>query len=145
VFDDRQRTLAYFGVIEDVRNSIAHSRDLVPFERELISGIAGHLRNQASLYRSGMDEASRYYPRIESIRDSFGIEGARPEEDNLGRTIRLEVGQVITFTGRAVDAKNRDIHWLTSREFDVGHDATTVATGGAGTDGLRARSPVHHP
>jgi hypothetical protein len=45
-FNDKGRTLAFFGVVKDVRNSVAHSRDLLPFERDLISGIAGQLRNQ---------------------------------------------------------------------------------------------------
>lgn len=75
VFKDKGRTLAYFGVIEDVRNSVAHSRDLVPFERDLISGIAGQLRNQVALFRSSEDQSARYYPKIERIVDGFGIEG----------------------------------------------------------------------
>ncbi len=68
-FKDKIRTLAYFGVINDVRNSVAHSRDLVPFERDLISGIAGQLRNQVSLYRSAQTASAKYYPLIEDLKD----------------------------------------------------------------------------
>ena len=60
IFNDKARTLAFFGVIEDVRNSVAHSRDLVPFERDLISGIAGQIRNQVSLFRSSRTESTKY-------------------------------------------------------------------------------------
>jgi hypothetical protein len=107
VFVDKKRTEAFFGVIEDVRNSIAHSRDLVPFERDLITGIAGLLRNQVALYRSGaIDAAAQHYPLIESLKDSFGRDG-HPLGGAPGRfsRIRLEVGDVITFVGKATDPR----------------------------------------
>ena len=110
VFRDRVRTEAYFGVVEDVRNSVAHSRDLVPFERDLISGIAGQLRNQISLFRSGADSSSKYYPLIESVKDSFGTEGSYTSMP-ISRGPRVEVDDVLTFTGAAFGAKGRAVSW----------------------------------
>jgi hypothetical protein len=111
VFSDEFRTAALFGIVNGVRNAIAHGRDLVPYERELISGIAGQLRNQVSLYRStGADPSSQYYPLIESVKDSFGTEGATLYPDRT-HIIRLDVGQTVTFTGHAFNATGRTLKW----------------------------------
>jgi hypothetical protein len=112
VFKDKTRTLAYFGVIKDVRNSVAHSRDLVPFERDLISGVAGQLRNQVSLFRSAeQNPSSRYYPLIESVKDHFGREGAKEAIATIRRGPRLEVASVLTFTGSAFNARSNPVKW----------------------------------
>ena len=34
IFDDKAGTIAYLGSVEDVRNNIAHSRQLVQYERD---------------------------------------------------------------------------------------------------------------
>ncbi len=113
-FKDKIRTLAYFGVINDVRNSVAHSRDLVPFERDLISGIAGQLRNQVSLYRSAQTASAKYYPLIEDLKDSFGRDG-QSFYTNRGFTPepgpRIDVGDILTFTGHAFNAKGGLVRW----------------------------------
>ncbi|MCG5463582.1 hypothetical protein MED01_001737 [Micromonospora sp. MED01] len=111
VFKDKARTLAYFGVLEDVRNSIAHSRDLVPFERDLLSGIAGQFRNQISLFRGQHTPSSAYYPLIESVVDSFGREGLTGMPYFQDDVPRLDVGDVIRFSGRAFDAKKKGVIW----------------------------------
>lgn len=109
-FRDKRRTQVFLGVVEDVRNTVAHSRILVPFERDLISGIAGQLRNQVSLYRSSENQSSRYYPLIESVTDSFGTEGG-PEYWPLQPAQRLEVGTVLTFAGTAFNVKSKRVDW----------------------------------
>jgi hypothetical protein len=117
VFNDKQRTLAHFGVINDVRHAIAHARDLVPFERELISGIAGQLRNQVSLYRSKIaNPASGYYPLIESLTDNFGNEAflnSIPVDVNapVPRPTRLDVGTELTFSGSAFNVRGKPVKW----------------------------------
>ncbi|MGH3760514.1 hypothetical protein [Actinophytocola sp.] len=124
VFDDRARTLTYFGIIKDLRNSIAHSRELVPFERDLMSGIAGHLRSQISLFRSGQNESTRYYPLIETVCDSFGNEGAARTQGGQ-RRVRLEVGQQLQFSGSAFSARGKTVKWFLARDLNhwmIGND-----------------------
>ncbi len=111
VFRDKARTVAFFGVIKDIRNNIAHSRELVPFERELISGIAGLIRNQISLYRSSVNSSSKYYPLIESVTDNFGRRGSDPDRDGVRSGPRLEVGDTLTFTGSAFNARGKPVTW----------------------------------
>ncbi|MEU4239782.1 hypothetical protein [Actinoplanes sp. NPDC026619] len=114
---DRNRTFAYFGIIADVRNSIAHSRELVPFERDLISGVAGQLRNQISKFRSERASAGRYYPLIETVRDDRGNEGADMTLGSLTSIMRLSVGETISFEGSAVSARGKSLRWYFCRGF----------------------------
>lgn len=118
VFQDLNRTRTFFGILEDVRNAIAHSRDLIPFERDLIAGVSGQLRNQIALYRGRPGTSTQYYPAIEAITDSFGIEAiggldSLDAYDFVRRTsIRLEIGDVIRFKGRAFNAGSLPTQWL---------------------------------
>lgn len=132
IFDDKARTIAYLGSVEDVRNNIAHSRQLVQYERDLLSGIAGQIRNQVALYRSNEEESRNYYPLIESLRDGFGNEGrgtgfAGPPASRLAR---LDVGHVLEFTGSAFSATNSPVKWylsgtnLAQVEVTEGNDVT---------------------
>lgn len=137
IFEDKKRIEAYFEIVKDVRNAIAHSRTIVPYERELLSGAAQHLSNLLSLHGLSDDATQRYYPTIEDVVDSFGTAG-RP----LGKehwyaeyadtpTPRLEVGQVVKFSGRAVSARGKDItwYWMTSLPNEIFPQIAEIGTG----------------
>lgn len=131
VFDDQKRTLAYFGVLMDIRNTIAHSRELVSYERQLISGISGHLRNQIAIYRSSLMDASKYYPVIESVRDNFGRLGGQSEMDDHHKKVRVDVGTVVEFYGTAVPARGKDVLWFpATNETYLGFDVPIQETEG---------------
>lgn len=113
VFDNKARTTTYFDLIADFRNSIAHSRELVPFERELLSGIAGQLRNQVALFRSAADQSAKYYPLIEEVKDSFGAIGLKLQPMYQSFTVnRIDVGHVLGFVGSAFNARGNTVRWL---------------------------------
>lgn len=108
---------------ERIRNTASHSRELMPFERELMSGIAGEIRNKVTIHMSSQDPVGDYYPRMESAADSFGaaismwnemseIAGTVP--DASPRMV-LQVGDVITFTCSGTDPKGRDLEWTLTR------------------------------
>jgi len=117
VFRDKGRTAAFFDFLEDVRNSIAHSRNLLPFERDLLSRISGQLRNQVTIYRSSVTDSAQYYPQIESVTDSFGWRMPKgttqvitgPDQFRVGT--RLEVGQTVQFNCSGWDARDRTLYW----------------------------------
>jgi Swt1-like HEPN len=129
VFDDQARTKAYFSLFEDVRNAIAHSRPLVPFEQELLSGMATQLRNQIGLYRMSENPKSQHYPLIESAVDSFGTESytytRRLVPQGGGRT-RLEAGDRIEITCRSVDPRGRKLEWLLGRTLVYDDGSFTI-------------------
>jgi hypothetical protein len=101
---------------EALRNTVAHSRELLPFEEELLSAIAGEIRNRVTIHISGQDPAGEYFPRIELVRDSFGnsTETARedqPQVFTLTTNTTLRPGDAVTFTCRGVDPQNRGLEW----------------------------------
>ncbi|MGW4295067.1 hypothetical protein ACWEH1_18695 [Micromonospora chersina] len=72
VFDDLARTKVFFGILSDYRNDVAHSRELNDFEKHLLVGSSGQLRNQIAIYRGQAVGSSAYYPTIERAWDNFG-------------------------------------------------------------------------
>ncbi|MEN4474628.1 hypothetical protein [Mycolicibacterium cosmeticum] len=111
---DKKRTEAYLNVMLDVRNTIAHSRAVVPFERHLLAGIAGQIQNLISVYRSGSETADAYYASINYVRDSFGDEGHRGGYQKGRERKRLKIGQVVGFEFSATDPHDREIEWTFS-------------------------------
>lgn len=102
---------------DNLRNTIGHSRPLLAFEQDLMSGIAGQVRNQVTLYMSAQDDAGDIYPRIESITDSFGrrIESSVVDGEVAGSVTTYDIdvrpGDVISFTCVGVDPQGRDLRW----------------------------------
>ncbi len=112
VFKDKKRTEVYFGIVADVRNTIAHSRDLISFECDLVSGIAGQLRAQVSRFRNDLDGSTVYYPLIEKVRDSFGNPGLTEGENGYDKPVaRVDVCEEVTFTGGAFSADGNPVIW----------------------------------
>lgn len=132
IFDDSARTKVYFGILNDVRNTVMHSRELLHFERDLLSGIAGQLRNQVAMYRNSDNPSRTYYPTIDSLTDSFGtvpVAGISPL--GLRVSTRLNVGDQIQFTGFATLARGKDVEWFLQRQPTMGQlgRVTTIGRG----------------
>lgn len=111
----RATTVAMLKRFDNLRNTVAHHRELVTFEKELYSGIAGQTRNQVTIFMTTQDPAGDHYPRIESVIDSFGntYNGEAPDLINHGieTAIVLHPGDVVTFTATAFDGQDRDLRF----------------------------------
>lgn len=132
---DKKITLALLARLDDLRNTVAHSREVLPFESDLLAGIAGEIRNRVTLYMSSQGPAGEYYPRIESVTDSFGnvVDGARALESSnphLETKQTLDVGDVVTFQCRGTDPQGRDIAWSLT-----GYPGTSSMDAFTGNDG----------
>ena len=127
-------TLPLLKRLDTVRNAVAHGRPLVPFERDLISGIAGQIRNQVTIYMSTADPAGDIYPRIEWFADGLGTEAApcQPDDNYLwvldGRAYSLQAGDVLTFDCTATDPQGRDIVWTIEQNSGEAAVSVTVAS-----------------
>ena len=86
-----------------------HSRSLREFERDLVNGIVGELRNLVVIYRSQKGPDMEYYPRIEQVIDSFGNSSEGTEEVETG--LRLKVGDTVQFECRGWDPQDRTLLW----------------------------------
>jgi hypothetical protein len=129
----RAETLPLLERFDRLRNTVAHSRPVLTFEADLLSGIAGEIRNRVTIYMTEQDPSGDHYPRIESVTDSFGrvltsdqgvVGGLSADSKD---TIRVVVGDVVTFDCAGSDAQERDLSWEAegSRTFDTGQGART--------------------
>lgn len=116
--------------VEDYRNAIAHSRELLPHERTLLEGIAGVIRTKVTIYRSEKGGDIKHYPVIESVHDSFGNAIANVSTDgqsNIVETgLKLTLGQSVTFSCRGWDPQERELVW--SLIHRNGFSAVTIGT-----------------
>jgi len=111
-----KEVLAMLKRLDDLRNTIAHGRELVPFEVDLVAGIAGDIRNRVTIYMSTEDPGGEYFPRIESVTDEFGnvIDGTVTLSKDTGSSttgLTLRVGDRVRFTCHASDPQGRQVQW----------------------------------
>ena len=121
---------------DNLRNTVAHNRPLVTFERELYSGIAGQIRNQVTIFMSQQDPTGDFYPRLDSVTDSFGVRYERtPEVKAIWPTVcadfTLHPGDVVTFTCIATDPQDRELEFALVRESSSQIANTAIAKAGA--------------
>jgi hypothetical protein len=130
-----KRTLdVYMKRLEDFRNAPMHSRELLPFERSLVDGIAGEIRNKVTIYRSKLEGEREYFPRIERVVDSFGStaddEGSRRSIMGKVETgLTLHPGDHVSYRCAGWDPDGRALRWtlrVDLEEIDTanGHEVT---------------------
>lgn len=123
---------------ERLRNTVGHSRELLAFEQELLSGIAGLIRNQVTISLSAIDPIDEYYPRIESITDSFGNsldeKRSRSRAGDIAGSVDsgliLHPGEVVEFSCAGIDPQGRDLEWT----MIVQHKARVQAVSASAVD-----------
>ena len=115
IFGEKKLFDVYLDRLEDFRNAPAHSRDLLPYERDLLAGIAGEIRNRVTTFRSTLDPDQQYYPRIELVTDSFGNRVESPDVTRPWVEVQTGLsrppGQEIQFRGRGWDPQGRTLTW----------------------------------
>lgn len=124
VFKDKKHFDVYMDRVEDLRNVPMHSRQLLPFEQHLLSGIAGEIRNLVTIYRSQLAPDGKHYPVVESIIDSFGNQLVKNFRGADGT--RLKMGDIVEFQCRGWDPQDRPLTWTLER---VGRGEVSSATG----------------
>lgn len=120
ILDDKARAAVYLDILLDVRNTIAHSRPVMPPERLLLAGAARQIQNQLAKYRSSRNGPGDHYASINSAKDSMGTDG----HEYIGLPIRrgdpgspvpviprLNVGDTIEFELSGSDPRGRDLNW----------------------------------
>ncbi|WP_454164313.1 hypothetical protein [Gordonia iterans] len=119
----------YLSKVSGFRNPTMHARALLPFEEHLVLGISGELRNRIAIYRNTQEQASMYYPVVDSITDNFGNthDGATNLITLTG--VRLEIGDTVSFTCRATDPEDRQLHWVLSNNAGHPHTQTSESSG----------------
>ncbi|WP_157101574.1 hypothetical protein [Nocardia shimofusensis] len=101
----------YLSKIAGFRNPTMHARALLPFEEHLVLGISGELRNRIAIYRNTKEQSSMYYPVVDSITDNFGNTHDGVTNAIIQTGVRMGIGETVTFTCRATDPEDRQLHW----------------------------------
>lgn len=109
-------TGALLDRFDDLRNTVAHSRDLLPFEADLLSGIAGEIRNRVAMFMSEEGPGGEHFARIEEVADSFGnrVDGLATLQTSNPSVMceqELHVGDVVQFRARGADPHGRALRW----------------------------------
>lgn len=109
-------TGALLDRFDDLRNTVAHSRDLLPFEEDLLAGISGEIRNRVTLYMSTEAPSGEHFARIEEVTDGFGnrLDGLSTlsvSNPHLSCDQVLQVGDVVTYRCRGTDPHGRRLRW----------------------------------
>ena len=129
-----KEVLALLKRLDDLRNTIAHGRELVPFEVDLVAGIAGDIRNRVTIYMSTQDPGGDYFPRIESVTDEFGnvLDGSLTLQTSnplCDTGLTLRVGDRVRFVCHATDPQGRQLKWTLRN-----HPDPTAGISAEGTD-----------
>ncbi len=117
VLGPRDEAFALLGILQTIRRPVGHSRPLLPFEEDLISGIAGRIRNQVTIYLSDQDPDGNYYSRIERIEDSFGNAFTYSQGTDFSDILTvhtptmLRVSDIVTFRCEGTDPHGRELTW----------------------------------
>lgn len=114
VFNEAVGPKKYFELdlkrVGALRNVVAHTRQLLPFEEYLVAGISGQIRNQIAIYRSSMDETDQLWPSLESVTDSFG-DVVRETGRWQSPTTTIRVGETVEFHCKATDPEGKQLTW----------------------------------
>jgi len=113
-----KRIDVFLNELEKLRDPDAHRRELLPHQKYLVLGIAGEIRTSLVRYRSKMELYEDCFPRIESVRDSFGhiwtYEDLPKDVINTGSV--LKPGDVVEFVVTASDPGDLELEYGISED-----------------------------
>jgi hypothetical protein len=111
VFIDKKVFEVFINQLETYRNTQAHARELLTFQKYLILGISGHIRNRIVAYRSKMETSQDIFPRFESVRDNYGNTWDPTKPKFIRPDTILHPGDVLEFTMTASDPEGLPLNY----------------------------------
>ena len=103
VFGEWREMETLLSILEKYRDTDAHRRELLSFQKHLILGIGGEIRSKIVKYRSMNETGKEYFPRFESVRDNYGNIWTPEKEPSIHTNIILRAGDKIEFIVTASD------------------------------------------
>jgi len=124
-FGDFKLIETYINILSRYRNPDIHRRPLLTFQKHLILGISGEIRNKISVFRS-LNELSREgFPRIESVRDNLGNIWTPGKPSRIKSGMNIHVGDALEFIVIASDPKDGDLMYsLDGKSWTTGNVLT---------------------
>ncbi len=109
-FGTWKRMEVYLQRLISFRHPQRHGRELLPFERDLLLGVTGEIRNKITVFLSERGPDEEYFPKIEYVSDSFG-NVARGSGSSVSTGLTLHPGDEVTFTCHGWDPKGEKLQW----------------------------------
>lgn len=126
-FGDYKLMETYLNILNRYRNPDIHRRPLLTFQKHLILGISGEIRNMIAVYRSYRELDREGFPRIESVRDNLGNIWTPGNPSHLKTGMTVHVGDMIEFVVTAIDPLEEDMMYsVQERGWSPGNVLTTV-------------------
>lgn len=132
IFKSKKEFEILFDILEQYRNSEAHRRELLPYQKHLILGASGKMRTEITKYFSQMETGESYYPRFEHIQDNLNNNWVRGKSKTINTNFTLRVGDKLEFTLTATDPLDEELlftilpnsvpykyEWKISNSFEV--------------------------
>jgi len=91
-----------------VRNQEAHGREILEHHKHSAMGAAGEIRTRLIRYRSKMETAEDYFPRIERVSDGIETVWVLGSEQPLKAQTVLHPDDIVTFTIIASDPQGSE-------------------------------------
>lgn len=111
IFGKKKKIQALIEIVGDFRNSDSHRRELLPYQKNLVVGVCGEIRNSIVRYRSKKDRPEDYFPKIEFVRDSLGNKWLPGQFISVHTEMSLRVGDEIEYTITATDPMGEDLKY----------------------------------
>ena len=101
----------WFDALYLVRNPLAHAREILDYQKHSALGAAGEIRTRYIRYRSKMETAEDYFPRILRVNNDLGDIWTSGTDKTVqtGRTLRE--GDTLTFTISADDPRGGTLQY----------------------------------
>ncbi|WP_442846433.1 hypothetical protein [Leeuwenhoekiella sp. H156] len=107
ILNDKKRFLVFFNEVEQFRNTVAHGRDLIDSQKNLLKGILSDLKNSITIYYNKNEMKDDYFIKITKINDNLGNIWFVPGHKRQTPTLR--VGDEYEIYVEANDPKDREI------------------------------------
>lgn len=111
VFSDLDITVAFLRTLEKYLDPDLGRRELFIFQKHQVLGITGEIRTRITAYRSLLEVGKEGFPRIESVKDSFGNIWTAGKPMRLKTNSNLRVGDVVEFIVTASDPEQLPLQY----------------------------------
>lgn len=110
-FGDKDILISYLKILEGYRNPDVRRRELFIYQKHLLLGITGEIRNKISIALSKLDTNKEVFPRIESAKDNLGSLWKPGDPRKIKTNKVLRVGDEVEIIIAATDPLEGDLEY----------------------------------
>lgn len=120
ILNDKKRFEIFFDEVEKFRNTEAHGRELLTYQKDLLNGIVNDLKTQLVIHHNKNMNADDYFIKLLKVSDSIGNTWEYGDNGHKFTKKILRVGDTIEFIIEAFDPKGREINYeLYTKSFKL--------------------------